>query len=140
MGRIMAFDYGNKRIGIAVTDTLQIIASPLDTIHPKDIFAFIDKYLVNEQVEAFVLGMPVHLDGNPTDSTSHVVGFSRQLYKKYPNIPIHLVDERFTSRMALQSMIASGVSKKDRATKGNIDKVSATIILQSYMEQKSNGF
>lgn len=132
--RIMAFDYGTKRIGVAVTDPLQIIASALDTIAAKDIFEFINKYIEREQVEAFVVGLPLSLDGTQTDSSGPVNVFIKHLQNRYPQIPIHKIDERFTSKIAMQSMVASGVSKKDRKVKGNIDKVSATIILQTYME------
>jgi putative holliday junction resolvase len=134
MPRILAIDYGTKRVGLAVTDPLKIIASALDTVHSKDIFVFLKTYLEIEEVEAFVVGMPVNLDGEDTNNTPHVKGFVKNLKKTYPDIPVHLHDERFTSKMALQAMIAGGSSKKDRREKGNIDKISATIILQSYME------
>lgn len=136
MGRILAIDYGSKRVGVAVTDPLKIIASALDTIHSKDILNFLKVYTEKESVEAFVVGMPVNLDGEATNNTPQVKGFVNSLKKAFPDIPIHLHDERFTSSMALQTMIASGYSKKDRREKGNIDKISATIILQSYMESK----
>jgi putative holliday junction resolvase len=136
MPRIVAIDYGNKRVGLAVTDPLQMIASPLETVHSKDILEFLKNYVSVEEVEAFVLGMPVNLDGSETDATPHVRGFSRQLKKEFPEIPVHLHDERFTSKMAFQAMIAGGMSKKDRREKGNIDKVSAAIILQSFMDSK----
>jgi putative holliday junction resolvase len=136
MPRILAIDYGTKRVGLAVTDPLKIIASALDTVHSKDIFVFLKTYLETEEVEAFVVGMPVNLDGEDTNNTPHVKGFVRNLKKTYPDIPVHLHDERFTSKMALQAMIAGGSSKKDRREKGNIDKISATIILQSYMEKE----
>ena len=130
----MAFDYGNKRIGIAVTDPLKIIASALDTIHPKDIFEFIKKYLEKEQVELFVVGMPVNLKNEATDVTAQVVGFVRKLQKEYANIPVKTVDERFTSVLAHRTMRESGINKKHRQEKGVSDRISATIILQSYME------
>jgi putative holliday junction resolvase len=134
MPRILAIDYGTKRVGLAVTDPLKIIATALDTVHSKDIFVFLKTYLETEEVESFVVGMPVNLDGEDTNNTPHVKGFVKNLKKTYPEIPVHLHDERFTSKMALQAMIAGGSSKKDRREKGNIDKISATIILQSYME------
>ena len=136
MPRILAIDYGTKRVGLAVTDPLKIIASALDTVHSKDVIDFLKAYLDTEEVEAFVVGMPVNLDGEDTNNTSHVKGFVKNLQKTFPDIPIHLHDERFTSKIALQAMILSGYSKKDRREKGNIDKISAVIILQSYMEKE----
>lgn len=136
MGRILAIDYGSKRVGLAVTDPLKIIASALDTIHSKDVLEFLKTYIAREEVEAIVVGMPVNLDGEDTNNTPQVKGFVKGLKKAFPDMPIHLHDERFTSSMAMSAMIASGYSKKDRREKGNIDKVSATIILQSFMESK----
>jgi putative holliday junction resolvase len=136
MPRILAIDYGTKRVGLAVTDPLKIIASALDTVHSKDIFVFLKTYLETEEVEAFVVGMPVNLDGEDTNNTPHVKGFVKNLKKTFLDIPVHLHDERFTSKMALDAMIAGGSSKKDRREKGNIDKISAAIILQSYMEKE----
>lgn len=135
MGRVLAFDYGTKRIGIAVTDPLQIIATGLDTIHPKDIIAFIKKYLLTEQVEAFVLGDPKQMDGSPSDSAQHVKGFSRTLKKTFPEIPQYWIDERFTSKLAHQAIMQSGLKKHDRQNKERVDTISATIILQYFMEQ-----
>ncbi len=136
MGRIVGIDYGTKRVGLAVTDPLQIIASALDTIHSKDVIAYLKKYDSDEDIEAFVLGMPRKLDGTPTNATPLVQQFHRLLKKNFPEKPVYLHDERYTSKMALDAMIAGGVKKKDRREKGNIDKVSATIILQSYLECK----
>lgn len=135
MGRILAFDYGTKRIGIAVTDPLQIIATGLDTIHPKDIAEFLKKYLATEQVEAFVFGDPKQMDGSPSDSAQHVKGFARTLRKTYPHIPQHWIDERFTSKLAHQTIMQSGLKKQDRQNKERVDTISATIILQYFMEQ-----
>lgn len=132
--RILAIDYGTKRVGLAVTDPLKIIASALETVHSKDVIDFLKAYLEVEEVEAFVVGMPVNLDGEDTNNTAHVKGFVKKLQTTFPDVPIHLHDERFTSKIALQAMILSGYSKKDRREKGNIDKISAVIILQSYME------
>lgn len=136
MSRILAIDYGTKRVGLAVTDPLKIIASALDTIHSKDVLNYLKEYVEKEEVEAFVVGMPVNLDGEDTNNTPHVKGFVKTLKKTFPEIPLHLHDERFTSSMALQAMITSGYSKKDRREKGNIDKISAVIILQSFMEKE----
>ena len=133
MARILAIDYGTKRVGLAVTDPLKIIATALDTVHSKDVILYLQNYCQREVVEAFVVGMPSKLDGSDTNNTSHVKGFLKLLKKHFPDTPIHPHDERFTSSLALQAMIASGTSKKDRREKGNIDKVSAVIILQSFM-------
>lgn len=139
MPRILAFDYGTKRIGVAVTDPLQIIATGLDTIHPKDIIDFITKYLQAESVEAFVLGDPKQMDNTPSDTAQHVVGFSRNLKKQFPNIPQFWVDERFTSKMAQQAIMQSGLKKSDRQNKERVDTMSATLILQYFMESRRLG-
>ena len=136
MGRILAIDYGTKRVGLAVTDPLQIISSPLDTIHSKDVIAFLKEYDQTEGIEAFVLGMPKKLDNTDTNATPLVRQFQKLLKKNFPEKAVYLHDERFTSKMALDAMIAGGSKKKDRKEKGNIDKVSAAIILQSYLESK----
>jgi len=133
----MAFDYGTKRIGIAVTDPMQIIATALTTIHPQDIWTFLTDYLQTEQVETFIIGKPKQLDGSDSESASHVVGFMRKLKKTYPEIPVVEIDERFTSKIAAAAIAQSGKKKKDRQQKGLIDTVSATIILQSYMDGRS---
>lgn len=135
MARIVAFDYGTKRIGIAVTDPMQIIATGLDTVHPKDIVAYITKYMLTESVEAFVLGDPKQMDGTPSENARHVKGFSTILKKAFPTIPQHFVDERFTSKMAHATIMQSGLKKSDRRDKERVDTISATIILQYFMEQ-----
>ena len=137
LGRILAIDYGNKRVGVAVTDPLKLIANALDTVHAKDIISFLKKYVQQEPVETIVVGMPRTLENTPTDVTSAVVGFVRKLKKEIPEIPVYTIDERFTSRMAFQAMIDGGVKKKDRQNKATVDKVSATIILQSYLAQQN---
>ncbi len=133
MGKILAFDFGKKRTGIAVTDDLQIIASGLDTIETKALFPFLKKYVSQEEVTLFVVGKPKQM--NNTDSESEVLirGFLAKLSKHFPNIPIHREDERFTSKMAFQTMIDGGLNKKQRQNKALVDKISATIILQSYL-------
>lgn len=136
MGRILAIDYGAKRTGIAVTDPLQIIASALDTVPSYQLIEYLKKYAAAEPVEAFVVGMPKRLDNTDTNNTPLVKAFVKKLQATFPDLPVHLHDERFTSSMALKSMIAGGTKKKDRREKGNIDKVSATIILQSFMESR----
>ena len=133
MPRIIAFDYGTKRLGIAVTDPLQIIATPLTTIHPKDSIDFLKKYLQTEPVACFVVGMPRQMDGTESQSAQHIRGFMTILKKNFPNIPIAQVDERFTSKMASASIAQSGLKKSDRQNKALVDKVSATLILQTYL-------
>lgn len=134
MPRILAIDYGAKRTGLAVTDPSKIIASALETVPTDNLLAYLKKYTQNEAVEAFVVGMPKNLDGTTTDGTPYVERFVVELKNIFPEIHIHLHDERFTSKMAMQTMIAGGMKKKDRQIKGNIDKISAVIILQSFME------
>lgn len=135
MSRIIAFDYGTKRIGIAVTDPLQIIATGLDTVHPKDIIEYLKKYLLTEQAEAFVIGQPKQMDGSPSESAQHVKGFATLLKKTFPQIPQHWVDERFTSKLAQQTIMQSGLKKQDRRNKERVDTIAATIILQYFMEE-----
>lgn len=133
--RIMAFDYGTKRIGIAVTDPLQIIANALTTVHPNEVWDFLAAYVDQERVGKFVVGMPLQMDGTPSQSNSHIVGFVRKLKKTYPQIRVETIDERFTSKMATASIRASGAKQKQRRDKALVDAVSATLILQSYMEK-----
>jgi putative holliday junction resolvase len=137
MGRILAIDYGNKRVGLAVTDPLQIIAGPLETIHSKDLLAYLKAYMEREEVEGLVVGMPQTLAGKPTDVTSAVVGVVRKLKKEFPNLPVHMVDERYTSLIAKQTMLAGGVKKMDRRNKATIDRISAILILQSFLESRN---
>ena len=132
----MAIDYGTKRVGIAVTDTLQIIASPLDTVHASEVVGFIEKYCGTEDVATIVIGEPKKLNNESSDIEQHIKGFIRNLQKCLPMIEIQRVDERFTSKIAFQSMIDSGLSKKKRSQKEIVDQVSATLILQSYLEKK----
>lgn len=133
--RIMAFDYGTKRIGIAVTDPLQIIATGLDTIHPLKIVEFITNYLKTEQVERFVLGEPKQMDNTPSQSAIHVKGFANLLKKTFPDIPVEMFDERFTSKMASATIAQSGMGKKARQNKELVDNISAVILLQSWMSK-----
>jgi len=134
MSRIVAVDYGTKRVGLATTDPLKIIATALDTVHSKDVIQFLKDYHTQEVIEKFVVGMPKKLDGTDTNATRHVHAFINLLKKNFPDHEIVTHDERFTSKMALDAMIQGGTSKKYRREKGNIDKVSAVIILQSYLE------
>lgn len=139
MGRIIAIDYGSVRVGIAVTDPGQIIATGLDTVPEKEVFSFLSDYVKREDVESFVVGDPRHMDNTPAQSAEAVGKFIEKLKQAFPNLPVYTIDERFTSRMAFQAMIDGGMKKKDRRNKGMIDKVSATIILQSFMEMKKGG-
>jgi putative holliday junction resolvase len=136
MPRLLAIDYGAKRSGIAVTDPLKIIATALETVASHELTAFLKKYTEKEPVEAFVVGMPKRLDNSPSENADRVSAFIKTLKKNFPDIPVHTHDERFTSSLALNAMIAAGSRKSDRREKGNIDKVSATIILQSFMESQ----
>jgi putative Holliday junction resolvase len=131
----MAFDYGTKRIGIAVTDPMQIIATGLDTIHPNAIIEYLKKYMQNEQVERFVVGEPKQMDNTPSQSAIHVKGFVNLLKKAFPDIPIEMLDERFTSKMASAAIAQSGMNRKDRQNKALVDTVSAVILLQSWMSK-----
>lgn len=136
MGRILAIDYGTKRVGLAVTDPLQIIASPLETVHSKDVIQYLKDYDMSEGIESLVLGMPKNLNNQDTNATKHVRQFQNLLKKHFPEKPVYLQDERFTSKMAMDAMISGGMKKKVRREKGNVDKISASIILQSYLESK----
>jgi putative Holliday junction resolvase len=133
--RIMAFDYGTKRIGIAVTDPLQIIATGLDTVHPIKIVDFLKAYLQTEQVERFIVGEPKQMDNTPSQSAPHVKGFVGLLKKTFPDIPVEMMDERFTSKMASATIAQSGMGKKARQNKALVDNISAVILLQSWMEK-----
>lgn len=134
MGRLVGIDYGLKRVGLAVTDPLGIIATPLQTVATSQVIQFLKEYCEKEEVDAFVVGLPKKLDNSDTHATQPTRNFVNRLQKHFSQ-PIYWEDERFTSKMALDAMIASGTTKKYRRQKGNIDKVSATIILQSYLEK-----
>ena len=135
MARILAFDYGQKRTGIAITDELKIIASGLTTVTTLSIFTFLEDYLSTEKVELFVIGEPKQMNNTASESEEFILKFINKLTNKYPKIPIKRVDERFTSKMAFQTMIDSGMSKGKRKNKALIDQISATIILQTYLDQ-----
>lgn len=137
MARILAIDYGKKRTGLAVTDPARIIANPLTTVPTHEIWNFLGKYFTEEEVDEIVIGMPQDLFGNESHSTGAVKEFVKTFAKKFPKLQVHLHDERYTSKMALDAMIRSGSSKSDRRKKENIDKLSATIILQSFMEAQN---
>ena len=136
MARILAIDYGKKRTGIAVTDELQLIASGLTTVSTNKLFDFLQEYLSNEQVELFLVGEPKQMDNSVSESEALIIPFIKKLKELFSEIPIQRIDERFTSKMAFQTMIDSGLKKKQRQNKALIDEISATIILQSYLTRK----
>ena len=138
MGRILAIDYGKRRIGLAVTDPMQIFASPLNTVSPEEFYTFIEGYLKTEVIDTFVIGYPVQMNNKPSESVNYINPFIKKLKKTFPEKDIHLVDERFTSQMALRTMIDGGVKKSDRKDKSLVDKISASIILQSFLDNRSN--
>ena len=133
MPRILAIDYGTKRVGLAVTDPLQIIASSLGTVHSKDVIQYLKDYTAKEDVGCFVVGKPTRHNGDDTDATPHIEKFISLLCKTFPNIKIERADERFTSVIARRSLTEMGLKKKDRENKENVDQVSAVLILQTYM-------
>jgi putative Holliday junction resolvase len=137
LGRILAIDYGRKRVGIAVTDPLQMIANSLTTVETKNIWDFISDYLSKEAVDCIVVGYPKQMNNQASDSVRYINPFLGRLRKLYPEIDIKQVDERFTSKIAFQTMIDAGLGKKARQNKALVDTISATIILQSYLEQRS---
>lgn len=136
MARLLAIDYGTKRTGIAVTDEFQIIASGLTTVDTKELLAFLKDYTTKEKVELFVIGEPKQMNNEVSESEADILPFIEKLKKAIPDIPIVRVDERFTSKMAFQTMIDSGLKKNQRKNKALVDEISATIILQSYMSSK----
>jgi putative holliday junction resolvase len=138
MGRILAIDYGTKRIGLAVTDPMQIFASPLSTVSSDEFDSFMREYLKTEEVDAFVIGYPVQMNNRPSESVKYLNPFIKRLKKAFPEKYVHLVDERFTSQMAFRTMIDGGVKKSDRKDKSMVDKISASIILQSFLDNRSN--
>lgn len=137
MGRILALDYGSKRVGLAETDDLQIISSPLDTVHSKDLIKYLKDYCTRHVVDVIVVGEPKRLDGSDTHSSKMINEFVVHLKKKFPDLLVERVDERFTSVMAKQLIIEGGLSKSKRKDKGIVDAVSASIILQSYLQLKN---
>lgn len=134
LGRIIAIDYGQKRVGVAVTDELQMIATALNTIPSSTVFSFLKKYLDENVVDCIVVGLPLTLQNNPSESSRFIEPFVKQLIKNFPTIKVERIDERFTSKMASAAIMESGAKKKDRRDKSLIDKVSAVIMLQSYLE------
>lgn len=136
MGQLMAIDYGKKRTGIAVTDDMQIIASGLDTVETVMLLDFLKRYFSEHKVETVVIGLPTDLKGNISEVENDIRAFIEQFSSAFPEIPVERFDERFTSKMASFFISQSGKSKKDRQSKGLIDKVSATLILQNFLDQK----
>ena len=136
MDRIIGIDYGRKRVGVAVSDPLGIFASALDTVQSAKIIEYLKKYAENENVVLFVVGYPINMDGRPSEAAKDIDIFLKQLAKAFPNIPVQLEDERFTSVLAHRAMIDGGMKKQDRMKKESVDKISAAIILQSYMDRK----
>ena len=140
MGRILAIDYGKKRTGVAVTDILQMIANGLTTVSTPELMDFILKYVEKEPVERIIVGHPKQMNNEDSENMKRITPFVNQLRKKLPNIPVELVDERFTSVLAHQAMLDGGLKKKARQNKALVDEISATIILQSYLETKKYQF
>ncbi len=134
MGRILAIDYGQKRTGIAVTDELQMIANGLTTVNTNELMPFLKNYFSKENVELVVVGKPMQMNNTESESEKFITPFLKNLQKLFPGIPVKRFDERFTSKMAFQTMIDSGISQKKRRDKALVDTISATIILQSYLE------
>lgn len=139
IGRIIAIDYGQKRTGLAVTDPDQIIATSLTTVRSMDVITFLKEYISREPVVKLIVGEPRQMNYEVSESEKFIEPFIRQLQKQFPSIPVERVDERFTSKMAVQSIKESGLKKKDRQNKSLIDTVSATILLQSYLSRPFSG-
>jgi len=136
LGRILAIDFGKKRTGIAVTDELQIIASGLTTVNTNELISFLKNYILKEKVDLFIVGKPKQMNNSDSESETLIIPFLNKLAKQIPKIPIKRIDERFTSKMAFQTMIDGGLRKNQRKNKALVDEISATIILQSYLYNK----
>lgn len=136
MGRILALDYGRKRTGVAVSDPLKIIANGLTTVPTHELLVFLQNYMVKEQVERILIGLPKQMSGELSESMNYIRPFVARLKKMFPDVPVEFVDERFTSVLAHQAMLDGGLKKKERQNKALVDEISATIILQSYLESK----
>ena len=135
MARILALDYGKVRTGVAVTDELQLIASGLTTVETKELIPFLADYVEKESVEKFIVGLPKQMDNTPSESEELIQSFLKKLSGRFPSMPVERQDERFTSKMAFQSMLDSGMKKKKRQDKGLVDEISATLILQAYLNR-----
>jgi len=139
MGRILCFDFGRKRTGVAVTDPLQMIAGGLETVASSEAESWLERYLADEPVERIVVGCPTMLNGSESDTmTRYIRPFVNRLKKRFPGIEIETIDERYTSKLAVRAMVDGGMKKKERQNKANIDKISATILLQGYLEKIRN--
>ena len=136
MGRILAIDYGTKRVGIATTDPSQIIATGLTTVHPNELMEYLKKYIATETVDCIVVGDPKRLNNEPAQAAAGANQLSAKIQKQFPDIKVDRMDERFTSKMAFQTMLDSGMKKKKRKDKAIVDEISATLILQSYLNRK----
>ncbi len=134
MGRIMAIDYGTKRTGLAVTDPMRIIATALETVETTKLLTYLKQYFAKEKVDEVVIGLPKQMNNTDSETAPYVRQMVARLNEAFPNLPVKYVDERFTSKIALRAMVEGGMKKKDRRDKQNVDKISATLILQSYME------
>ena len=140
MDRIVGIDYGRKRVGVAVSDPLGIFASALETVHSAKIIDYLKNYASQERIVSFVVGYPMNMDNRPSEAAADVDVFLKLLAKHFPDIPVIKEDERFTSVLALRAMIDGGMKKSDRREKGAADKISAALILQTYLDRKKNGF
>lgn len=138
MGRILAIDYGQKRVGLAVTDPLQITANGLDTVLSHELFNYLRDYVEKETVDKFVVGLPKQLNGEDSDSMTLIRPFVTGLQRAFPKIPVEMFDERFTSTLAHKTLLISGAKKKDRQDKALVDKIAATILLQSYLASNNH--
>ena len=136
MNRIVGIDYGSARVGVAASDPLCIFASPLETVLTANIIDYLQKYSSSQTIERFVVGYPLNMDGSPAQAAPDVDAFLKKLQKAFPEVPVSLEDERFTSVLAHRAMIEGGMKKKDRQNKMSVDKISAAIILQSYLDKK----
>ncbi len=137
MGRILAIDVGQKRIGLAVTDPLGIIATGLDTVSISKVFEYLAAYSEKEKIDLFIIGHPLQMNNKPSESVKYIEPFFKKLKKTFPDIPVRFADERFTSKLAKQAIIAGGHSKEARKNKAMIDKISAVIMLQSFLDQEN---
>jgi putative Holliday junction resolvase len=138
LGRIVAIDYGTRRTGLAVTDPGQMIASPIETVPTHELMSYLQAYFEKEQVDLLVVGHPLQMDHSESESMKQIRFFVGAFKKRFKEIPVEWMDERFTSKMAMDALIAGGMKKSDRRVKGNIDKVSAALILQSFLEKRNN--
>lgn len=136
MGRVLAIDYGKIRTGLAISDIQRIIASPLQTVDTKNLFAFLDEYIKREEVDEFVVGLAKQMDNTPSESSVYIEPFVQELSLRYPQKKINRIDERFTSKIATQSILSAGANKKQRRDKRLVDLVSAVIILQDFLNSK----